>query len=411
MNRRAIFVLLLVAFIDSLGLGLVYPTFSFLLFHPSHQLVDPSTSDSVRGLWLGVLLSTMPVSQMIFSPFVGRLSDTFGRRLVILVCLLFGCLGYLLAAYFVWSRWLFGLIASRVLVGLSTSSIGVINASIADVAGEGKRGKYFAWINTAFGLGFGLGPMVGVALSEMTFIGSQEALRPFLGTCGLTFINAVLAWFWLRETKVPSPSSPSVKWSKLIREIVSVEKKVAFILFATFLFCSAWSFYSEFVPVWWVKVLHLSTLEVAVFYSYGCFWYVITCVFIVGPLLERVRPIFVLEKGMLVLMMLGWIVFSFGQFISTFWLIMPLQNITAACLFPVAATVLSEMTPQANQGRVMGLHAAFESLGWGVSPVLGGLCIGIHLLAPVFVGSFAAFVAFLLVRRARRQVALEQIQR
>ena len=86
MTRRAFFVLLLLAFIDSSAFGLIYPLFSSMLFDPKWHFVDPQTSAAVRGIWLGVVISATPLIAMLASPFVGNLSDKIGRRPVIIAC-------------------------------------------------------------------------------------------------------------------------------------------------------------------------------------------------------------------------------------------------------------------------------------------------------------------------------------
>ena len=68
MSRRAFFVLLLLAFLDSSAFGLIYPLFSSMMFDPKLHFVAPETSAAIRGLWVGVFISATPLVAMLVSP-------------------------------------------------------------------------------------------------------------------------------------------------------------------------------------------------------------------------------------------------------------------------------------------------------------------------------------------------------
>ncbi len=78
-KKFILFILLFVAFIDWMGIGLVYPMFSSMMFHREIHLVSPETSDAMRGFWLGILLALMPISQFFSSPIIGTFSDQKGE--------------------------------------------------------------------------------------------------------------------------------------------------------------------------------------------------------------------------------------------------------------------------------------------------------------------------------------------
>jgi MFS transporter, DHA1 family, tetracycline resistance protein len=121
-KKFALFILLFVAFIDWMGIGLVYPMFSSMFFHRDIQLLAPEASDAMRGFWLGILLALMPIAQFFSSPILGTLSDQKGRRPLLKIALLFGVLGYLIAMAAVWIESLLLLLLSRVIIGISAGS-------------------------------------------------------------------------------------------------------------------------------------------------------------------------------------------------------------------------------------------------------------------------------------------------
>lgn len=403
MSRRALFVLLFVGFLDSAAYGLVYPLLSSLLFDPKWHFVDPDTPEAIRGLWLGVLLSATPIVQMIVSPFVGNLSDRIGRRPVIFFCLCFGVFSWVLAAYSLFQESLFGFAAARILMGIYIASYSASNACIADISEEGEKGKGFSLMGTAFGLGFAIGPLLGGVLAGKTICWEEWLPRPFLVAGVLTFINAWLVYVWLPETvEVKTHEKPSLSCASYIRDALEIDSRLLSVLIATFLFCFGWSFYIDFIPVWWVTNFHMSASEVGMYFAYGAVWYVMTCGFIVSPVMRRWKPMHVFACGGLALCISIWILFAVNTQ-DIYWILLPIQHSTSAFLFPVAATIISEMASPDDQGRAMGLHGSAECLGVGIAPIISGPFLGIHLLMPVAIGGLAVLAASYMVYRVGKK--------
>ena len=83
-------------------------------------------------------------------------------------------------------------------------------------------------------------------------------------------------------------------------------------------------------------------------------------------------------------------------------MLLPVQHIAAAFLFPVAATIVSGLVSSEHQGKAMGLYGSAECLGVGVAPMLSGPLLGIHLLMPVAVGGLAVLVSSCIVYRLQK---------
>lgn len=74
------YILLFVTFIDFMGIGLVYPIFSNILFDKTLLFLPEATSNQMRGVWLGLLFSAMPFIQFFSTPIWGAISDGIGRK-------------------------------------------------------------------------------------------------------------------------------------------------------------------------------------------------------------------------------------------------------------------------------------------------------------------------------------------
>src|SRR5580704_6183428 len=90
--------ILIVGFIDHMGIGLVYPLFSALLFDPENSILPPETSLATRGWLLGILIALTPIAQFFACPVLGALSDQKGRKKMLIISMAMGIAAYLTAA-------------------------------------------------------------------------------------------------------------------------------------------------------------------------------------------------------------------------------------------------------------------------------------------------------------------------
>jgi len=409
MSRRVLFVLLFIVLLDAIGFGLVYPLFSIMVFDPHSTLLHPSTSQATRGVILGILLSAMPIIQMMVAPWIGRLSDRYGRRLAILCCLSFGLLSCIGAAICVEMKFLVGLILSRACMGVCFVSYALVNTCIVDVSGEKDRGRRLAWVQSAFGAGFALGPLLGGILVNETLFSTVSFARPFIVSAVLVITNIICVVLWLPETRTPETQTSETQGNRRsgIRGLLSLDKTVLLLLLATFCFCFGWSMYFEFLPVLWIKRFTMSPSEVSVYFSYSGLWYVLLCTFLVGPMLKLFRPQILFEKASLMLAILIVPVF-FITIPALYFLLLPLHNVCVAFLFPLAALIMSERAAPDDRGRIMGFMTSAESLGLGLSPCVAGPLLGLHLLTPMVVAIICLSLASITTRYVRKKEELEK---
>ncbi|MFC4997993.1 MFS transporter [Dactylosporangium cerinum] len=184
--------LLVTVFIDMLGLGLIVPIVPALLTD-----LTGTAADGAR--WNGLIGSSYGLLQFLASPLLGRLSDRYGRRPVLLASLT--CLGvdYLAhaASPTVWLLVLFHAVA-----GACAGTNTVVNAYLADVTAPELRARAFGLVGSAFGLGFIAGPTVGGLL------GAVDVRLPFYAAAGLAFANVAYGWLILPESRPGDRTTP-----------------------------------------------------------------------------------------------------------------------------------------------------------------------------------------------------------
>lgn len=196
-SRKALLIVFLVVVIDLLGFGIVLPLAPRYVKDYASDM-----SDAMRGLTIGLLMSSFSAMQFLFAPLWGRISDRIGRRPVLLVGLLGSVLFYALFGYastFGKDQATLALVLmfiSRIGAGLFGATISTAAAVIADNTTKENRAKGMALIGAAFGLGFTIGPLIAYAGIKLL----HDRGGPGYLAALLSFIALVLAWRLMPET-------------------------------------------------------------------------------------------------------------------------------------------------------------------------------------------------------------------
>ena len=187
--RRAALAFIFVSLVlDIVAFGIVIPVLPQLI----KGFLGGDTASAAH--WYGIFGTTWAGMQFLCSPFLGALSDRFGRRPVLLLSILGLGLDYLLMALAPSLSWLF---VGRVLSGMTAAGFATATAYIADVTPPEKRAGAFGLVGAAWGFGFIVGPALGGVL------GATDPRLPFFVAGGLALVNALYGWFVLPESLPP----------------------------------------------------------------------------------------------------------------------------------------------------------------------------------------------------------------
>ena len=179
-------IIIFTVILDSVGIGIMIPVLPSLMTD-----VLPGKTVAEAAVWGGILASIFAVMQFICGPILGSLSDTFGRRPVILVSLIFMAFDYIIMGLAT-SVWM--LLFGRVLGGITASTHSTAAAYIADISSSEQKAARFGYIGAGFGIGFVLGPIIGGLLGE---IGPRI---PFFAAAIVSALNAAACYFFLPES-------------------------------------------------------------------------------------------------------------------------------------------------------------------------------------------------------------------
>jgi DHA1 family tetracycline resistance protein-like MFS transporter len=381
--------------IDVMGWGLIIPVMADLIA----QLKGiPVNQASTYG---AMLLSVFAITQFMFAPVVGNLSDRFGRRPVLLVSLLGFGIDYIILALAPAYGWLF---IGRVVAGITGASFTTATAYIADVSvDETTKAKNFGLIGAAFGLGFVLGPALGGLLAHW-------GLRaPFYAAAVLCLLNCLYGFFFLPESLSKENRRPfdwkranpfgSLKFLTRHPEISALSLSFFLIYLGAQAIQGNWNFFTIYRFHWTEGMVGMSLAVVGVLVGA-----------VQAGLTRVVVPKFGNEKSIymgLSLYTLGLVLFAFatqGWMMFAFLVPYCLGGICG----PSLQSVISGHVPGNQQGELQGALTSLMSLTTIIGPlIMNGTFSyftsdrapfyfpGIHFL----IGALCMLLSLLLIRR------------
>lgn len=358
MDRKRLFSVIFVVFIDLLGFSLILP----LLPYYARTF---GSNDFVTGL----LVASYAVAQLIGAPLLGRLSDRFGRRPILLVSIFGTFLGFLLLG-FATTLWM--LFVSRIIDGLTGGNLSIAQAYITDVTDAKSRAQGLGLIGAAFGIGFIIGPVAGGLLSQWGY-----AVPAFVAA-GLAFINLVLIYLWLPESltaekRAQMPEKrPAVTLSALL---VALQRPFSGSLLITrFFFGLAFAMFQTIFALYALNRFKLNVFDTSLILTYVGVLSVITQGFLIGRIVKLLREdlLIVACVALMGISLLGW---ALAPSVLALLIVLVPTSLSGGILNTLLSSTLTKAVAPQEIGGILGLAASVESSTRILAPALGGFLL------------------------------------
>jgi MFS transporter, DHA1 family, tetracycline resistance protein len=378
--------LIITVIIDSMGIGLIGPVMPALLKELGN------TGVSTAAIWGGLLATSFAFMQFCFGPLLGNLSDSYGRRPVLLLSLFVMVIDYLIMGY-ASSIWI--LFIGRLVGGITAATHSTAMAYMADISKNNEKSQNFGLIGAAFGIGFVLGPLLGGVLGEFS------SRAPFFAAAGLAFLNLCLGYFVLPET-ITDQNKRSFKLTranplaalKHLRKITGVGRLIL-ILFAYdvafYVYPAIWSYWSEEKFGWG---------PIQIGYSFAAFG--LCMAFTQGYLMRVIIKYIGENRTVTMTLFINVISFFFIAFITDSWMVWVLIPVISLGVIsgPALQGLMSQAVPDDQQGELQGLLTSITAIGMIISPLLMTFTFGfftgfgkyIYFPGSPFIISFALIV-------------------
>jgi DHA1 family tetracycline resistance protein-like MFS transporter len=369
----------LIVFIGLLGFGIILP---LLPLYAETFGASPFT--------IGVLLASYSLMQLVATPYLGALSDRFGRRPVLIISQIGTVLSFTLLGL---ANSLLLLFIARILDGISGGNISTAQAYISDITDEQDRAKAYGLIGAAFGLGFILGPAIGGFLSQ----GANYHI-PAFAAAAMSLLSLLLTIFVLPESL--SPERRNLQRKPHIIDTVALRRAWGYeqlgqLLLIFFLMNVAQAGFQGLFALFNNRQFAFGARETGYILAYVGVLAVLVQGGGIGPMVRRFGERRTLQVG-LALAAIGLVWAGFVEH----WQILLLALVPVALglgvTTPTATSLITRESPPAARGQVLGISQSFAALARILGPLTAGLAFeyevwGPFVLAGVLIACACAF--------------------
>lgn len=378
-KNRSLFVIAVIVIVNALGYGIIIPV-----------LYSYSLKYGLNDFQNGLLFSLFSVCQFLATPLIGRLSDKYGRKPLLLISISGTAFSFLITAFAPSAIWLF---IARALDGITAGNLPVASAVISDTTTSSDRAKGFGIIGASFGFGFIFGPAIAA------FTLPWGAGVPFLVAGVITLLAVVLTWLLLPET---NKHLGEVKSGKLF-DFTGLFKtlwdpQVGKTLFITLLYAFAFSLFIYGFQPFAVKILSLSAQQISIIFTLVGIMGVVAQALVIPRFTRRVGEKRALISA-LAIMVSTFAAFFIVRNYAVFVTIAMVNAVANAFVGPLIQALLSQEVDVKSQGSILGINTSYMSLGMIVGPIVGGAVANYFIPLPFLIGSILlAFCVFLATR-------------
>ncbi len=373
MNKKLLFSIILVVFIDLLGFSLILPLLPYYAetFH-------------ANAFVTGLLVASYAIAQLIGAPLLGRMSDRYGRRPILLASIFGTFLGFLLLGI---ANALWILFAARIIDGLTGGNLSIAQAYIADVTDAKNRAKGLGMIGAAFGLGFIIGPVTGGFLSQWGYA------VPAFATAAMSFINLILIFAWLPKSLNAEKRAALTekKPAITIGALVTALKRPfsGSLLITRFFFGVAFAIFQTIFSLYALTKFNLTAAQTGYVLTYVGVLSVITQGFLVGQITNKFRDdaLIVACVGLMAISMIGW---ALAPTVLVLLIVLAPTSLAGGILNTLLSSTLTKAVTPQEIGGILGLAASVDSSTRIVAPILGGALL--QQLGTWAPGAFGAIV-------------------
>ncbi len=391
-DKHALLFGLIAVFLCGIGFSIIAPVVPFL--------VQPYTSNQgEQAIVVTLLTSVYAVCVFFAAPALGALSDKYGRRPLLLLCLLGSAVGYLVFGI---GGALWVLFAGRIIEGITGGSISTIFAYFADIIPREQRTKYFGWMSAIVGVGTVIGPTVGGLLAKFGY-----AVPMYFGA-GITLLNVIYGYFFMPESLAKNNRLKEIALVRLnpftqLASVLSL-KNLKRLLIAAFLLWipngALQAVFSQFT----MDTFHWQPALIGLMFSIIGIQDIISQGLIMPRLLVKLsdKQIAMLGMGAEVI---GYALIAASALFSFYPLFiagMFMFGFGDSIFGPSFNGMLSKSVDASEQGRVQGGSQSIQALARIIGPVIGGqIYVSLGHAAPAFMGVILITGAILVLVKGR----------
>jgi len=395
-DKHALIFGLISVFLCGIGFSIIMPVVPFL--------VKPYiSSPEEQALVVTLLTSVYAVCLFFAAPALGALSDKYGRRPLLLICLFGSAIGYLVFGI---GGALWVLFTGRIVEGITGGSISTIFAYFADIIPSEQRTKYFGWVSAVVGAGTIIGPTLGGLLAKF-----GHSVPLYFGAL-ITLLNVLYGMKYMPESLDKNNRLKEITFVRLnpfaqLANILSM-KNLKWLLISAFLLWipngSLQAIFTQFT----MDTFSWKPALIGLMFSIMGFQDIISKAFIMPKLLIKLSDKQIAMLGM-VSEIIGYSFIAGSALFSLYPLLiigMLMFGFGDSIFGPSFNGMLSKSVDSSEQGRIQGGSQSIQALARMIGPIIGGqFYVSLGHAAPAFMGMILIVVAIAVLYRGTHVTA------
>ncbi len=394
-DKKALIFGLMSVFLCGLGFSIIAPVVPYLVHPYAHN-------DANQAIIVTVLTSVYAACVFLAAPGLGALSDRYGRRPILLICLIGSSVGYIVFGI---GGALWVLFVGRIVEGVTGGSISTIFAYFADIIPNELRTKYFGWVSAVTGVGIAVGPALGGLLAKFGYS------VPMYAAAFITLLNVVFGFLYMPESLNKSNRLKKLTLVRLnpfiqLLNILSI-KHIKWLLISVFLLSipngSLQAVFSQFT----IDTFKWEPAIIGLMFSILGIQDILSQGFLMPKLLLKYNDVQIGMIGM-VSEIIGYSFMAVSALFSLYPLFIAgifLFGFGDSIIGPSINGMLSKSVQASEQGRIQGGSQSIQALARIIGPIIGGkIYVSLGHAAPAFMGIILIAAAVFVLNRYKHVV-------
>jgi predicted MFS family arabinose efflux permease len=386
--NRNLWIIASIAFVNALSFTILIPI--LYLYGREFGLNDFETS---------LLFSMFSLAQFLATPVIGKLSDRFGRK-PLLVISLAGTVAANLWAGAATAAWM--LFCARTLDGITGGNASVAQAVISDITDENNRARGFGLFAAAFGLGFVLGPVISLFAQQIS-LGAA-----FYASSAIAGLALVMTLFFLPETLEQRVRTNIFDLGLETLVTGLFIPRVGILLIINLLIGTTFTMFTFAFQPYYLEVLSQDSRSLTLlFIAYGTLGVIMQTAGV--PLLIKRFKLTRIFFFALLIRSISFLLMPIWPVLAYFVAVTIVFSILNSLVQPIINTMISLNAKPGQQGVVLGLNSSYLSISNAIGPVLAGLMVRQSAPStygyPLYLAGLFTFLVLLLAIATRQRYA------
>lgn len=386
---------------DHTCLTMTFPILTLLFFDAQSSLFAADTSQTVRSMWYGLCVAVPHIVNIFITPLLSALSDTFGRKKLLVIGTFGAFLFALTSALGIIGGWLSILLLGFILKGLFSRTNPIAQAAIGDMSERSTKVLYMGYLQTSISLGAFIGPILGGYFANQFFFKQLNFSLPFLIAAISGLISMILTLFIFEETH---HHTASLKETSLvsIKKVFSnpIVWRVSVILLLSQI---SWSIYYQYIPPILKTVLHFDAHQLGIFVGLIALWLALATTFGIKLLqnILNLREILIFSLYLVLIGTLLSFIFCYTKFEGlgsyAIWFAAIPTAVGDVIAYSCITAIYSDAVSKSEQGKVMAICFIVISLIWSITGILGGILMSAYTLSPLLIAPLGILLAIIII--------------